>query len=51
MLYVRADMNNIIATGHIMRCLAIADAAADLGEDTTFILADDKAAGFIQERG
>ena len=26
-IYIRADMNEIIATGHIMRCLSIADAA------------------------
>ena len=31
MLYIRTDMNTRIATGHIMRCLAIADAAKELG--------------------
>ena len=51
MLYMRADMNNIIATGHIMRCLSIADAAKDMGEDTTFILADDQASDLLKERG
>ncbi len=40
MLYIRTDMNPSIATGHMMRCLSIADAAASLGEDVTFILAD-----------
>lgn len=50
MLYIRTDMNRVIATGHVMRCLAIADAAKDLGEDTTFILADDQAAGLLEER-
>lgn len=51
MLYIRADMNEVIATGHIMRCLAIADAARELGRDTTFILADTQAVELIRERG
>lgn len=51
MLYIRTDMNEVIATGHIMRCLAIADAAKELGKDTTFILADTQAVGLIRERG
>lgn len=51
MLYIRADMNKIIATGHIMRCLAIADAARELGEDTTFLLADALAVEVLEDRG
>ena len=51
MLYIRADMNRIIATGHVMRCLAIADAAEILGRKTTFILADDQAEELIKQRG
>lgn len=51
MLYIRADMNDIIATGHIMRCLAIADAAKSMGEDTVFITADEQPAGLLKERG
>lgn len=51
MLYIRADMNEIMATGHIMRCLAIADAAKELGRDTTFILADEQAVGLVRQRG
>lgn len=34
-----------------MRCLAIADAARELGENTMFILADSQAAEMIHERG
>lgn len=51
MIYIRADMNNIIATGHIMRCLTIADAAKALGVDTVFILADEQAVQMIQQCG
>lgn len=51
MLYIRVDMNNIIATGHIMRCLAIADAAVRIGENVTFILADEQAVSLLKEHG
>lgn len=51
MLYIRADMNDVIATGHIMRCLSIADAAAETGEDTVFIAADLQPAALLKERG
>ncbi len=51
MLYIRTDMNSIIATGHVMRCLAIADAAKIQGEQTTFILADEQAVELLANRG
>ena len=51
MLYIRTDMNPIIATGHVMRCLAIADAAKSMGEDSIFILADNQAAELLEKRG
>lgn len=51
MLYIRTDMNDIIATGHVMRCLAIADAAKAMGEDVTFLLADENAVELISDRG
>lgn len=50
-LYIRADMNEEIATGHIMRCLSVADAASAMDVRTTFILADDTAKQVINERG
>lgn len=37
MLIIRADMNKYIATGHIMRCLSIADAAKQFGHDVVFV--------------
>lgn len=51
MLYIRTDMNQTIATGHVMRCLSIAEAARDMGQNTVFILADEQAAGLLKERG
>lgn len=51
MLYFRADMNEKIATGHIMRCLSIADAASHQGEESTFILADKQAEKLVKKRG
>lgn len=51
MLYIRVDMNTVIATGHVMRCIAIAEAAKCSGEDTTFLLADEQAVEMLKERG
>jgi spore coat polysaccharide biosynthesis predicted glycosyltransferase SpsG len=51
MLYIRADGNAEIGTGHIMRCLSIADAARTRGEASTFITADDCMGSMIVERG
>lgn len=51
MLYIRVDMNREIATGHLMRCLSIADAARAMGEETTFLLADSEAEAYLSGRG
>ena len=39
-LLIRADANNFIATGHVMRCISIAQAAIDEGHEVKFITAD-----------
>lgn len=44
------DMNQTIATGHVMRCLSIAEAARDNGVDAVFILADIQAEELIQSK-
>ena len=44
-------MNQLIATGHVMRCLSIAEAARDEGIDAVFILADAQAEELIQSKG
>lgn len=51
MLYIRTDINDIIATGHVMRCLSIADAVRENEEDVTFILADENGKNYIEKRG
>lgn len=50
-LFIRADMNSTIATGHIMRCLSVADAAAKRGIKTVFIMADTEAVELLNSRG
>ncbi len=41
MVFFRADSNKQIASGHIMRCISIAQAFIDAGENVTFLIADD----------
>ncbi len=50
-VYIRADMNEVIATGHVMRCLSIADAAREQGKETIFITADEKPVEILKKRG
>lgn len=50
-LYIRVDTNEVIATGHVMRCLSIAEAARDEEIETTFILADDHATKLLDSKG
>ena len=51
MIFIRTDMNEKIATGHVMRCLSIADALKEKGEEVHFLLADEQAQNLIQSRG
>lgn len=47
---IRVDGNEIIATGHIMRCLSIAQQIRDKGQDVIFVLADSRPVPMIAER-
>lgn len=53
MLYIRADGNTDIGMGHVMRCLSIAEAAADIDSlhKPVFITADKDCCGIIMDRG
>ena len=53
MLYIRADGNTDIGMGHVMRCLAVAEAAADRDSlhPPVFITADEGCCSMIGDRG
>jgi len=51
MIAIRADANKEIATGHVMRCMSIADRLCDLGQKPIFITADNSATGLITSKG
>ncbi len=44
-------MNSEISTGHVMRCLSVADAAKRMGKKAVFIAADDRPKELIESRG
>lgn len=48
---IRVDGNEVIATGHVMRCLAIADALKEKGIDLFFISADTSSELVIRQNG
>lgn len=50
MILFRADGNQNIGLGHIMRCLSIADAAAGAGEECLFLTADAGGAKVVSAR-
>lgn len=50
-LYIRADANEQIGTGHIMRCLAIAEALQRRGGTAVFLVADDSSGQLVSQRG
>lgn len=51
MIYFRADGNSKIGTGHIMRCLSLADAFREEGVPSAFVTAGPDLAPLIQGRG
>lgn len=51
MIIFRVDGNPEIGSGHIMRCLSIADAAKEQGEECRFITADDCFVSMVRQRG
>jgi UDP-2,4-diacetamido-2,4,6-trideoxy-beta-L-altropyranose hydrolase len=51
LILIRADANEIIGTGHVMRCLSIARAFAMSGHDVLFVTADHMGDGLINSAG
>ncbi len=51
MIAFRVDANEFIATGHVMRCLAIAMEIKKQGRDCIFFLAEQKGTELIEEKG
>lgn len=50
-LIIRADGNETVGLGHIMRCLSIADAAKEKGVRVRFVVADKKPLSIVEDRG
>lgn len=51
MIIFRADGNAKLGTGHVMRCLSIADALSEKKIESVFICSDHEMDGIISERG
>ena len=51
MILIRADGNESVGSGHIMRCLSVADALAGEGMDVKFLLADETMLATVKQRG
>ena len=49
MIWIRADANREIGTGHVMRCLSIAAALKQKGEQVCFLTADEAALPLLQD--
>lgn len=51
MIGFRVDANEVIATGHLMRCIAIARECMRRGEECLFFLAEEKETKRLEENG
>ena len=50
MICIRADANEKIGTGHVMRCMAIADAMKQCGQQVCFLIADKEGSRLLKNR-
>lgn len=50
MIFIRADANERIGTGHVMRCMVISDALKQCGQQVCFLIADDKGSRLLKDR-
>ncbi|MBQ7565075.1 MAG: UDP-2,4-diacetamido-2,4,6-trideoxy-beta-L-altropyranose hydrolase [Lachnospiraceae bacterium] len=51
MICIRADMNDTVGLGHMMRCLSIADALKEKEPEVLFLTADEQGAALLEKRG
>jgi len=51
MLFIRTDGNSEIGTGHLMRCLSVAEAVRVLGNEVSFVVADSQSETILSGRG
>jgi len=51
LILIRADANEYIGTGHVMRCLSVAHAFADKGRKALFVTADHRGDKLIKQQG
>lgn len=50
MIWIRADANKEIGSGHMMRCLSVAAALEKRGEQVLFVVADEEATQLLAQR-
>lgn len=50
MVFIRTDSNNEVATGHVMRCMTIADKLIKYGEKVKFIVKDVDTINLLDEK-
>lgn len=50
-IYFRTDANDIIATGHVMRCLTVAKEFTQNNEEVSFIVSDKQSEKLIISEG
>lgn len=49
MIYIRTDANNVIATGHVMRCLTIAEELVYQKKKVCFVVSDEESTALIKD--